>query len=111
MLKQLNWQTILTILAVSLALYLIAKYTGNTYEGFGGYDDSTFCTPCEKQSNADPSYCLACDNCYYDNGKCKSIYANNYVGPFTGSYYPPVYGFNSSSWYRPWNWNWNTWVR
>lgn len=23
----------------------------------------------------------------------------------------PIYGFNSLSWYRPWNSNWNSWVR
>lgn len=106
--RSVNWQTILTILGVVFILYLIASYTGNTYEMF---TDGTWCTPCEKQSSNDPSFCLSCDNCYYDNGVCKSIYANSYVGPYTGSYYPPIYGFNSSSWYRPWTWNWNTWVR
>lgn len=104
----MNWETILTILGVIFILYLIAHMTGNTYESFS---DPTWCSPCETQSSSDPTYCLSCENCYYDNGVCKSLYDNSYVWPYIGIYNPPIYGFNSNSWIRPWNWNWNTWVR
>lgn len=101
----LNLETIFMILGVSLAVYLVAKYTGNLRENFA---DPTFCYPCEKQSSSDPSFCVSCANCYYDNGICKSIDAAlTSLSPYTA----PIYGFNSSSWYRPWTWNWNTWVR
>ncbi|MEX0598911.1 MAG: hypothetical protein WD512_20675, partial [Candidatus Paceibacterota bacterium] len=70
MMRSLNFQNIVMLLGVVLVVILIMGFSKNIYEPFA---DPTWCSPCEKQSSSDPTYCLSCDNCYYDNGLCRSI--------------------------------------
>jgi hypothetical protein len=95
MMRSLNIQNILILVGVVLVFILIKGMAENIYEPFA---DPTWCSPCEKQSSSDPTYCLSCDNCYYDNGLCRSIYDNGFIidTPVIG---PPIYGFNPNSWY------------